>query len=70
MNRIMISLGIMAALLLGAIQPLSAGRVFTDPKTGKTVIELKVDGLPNAVGTNVNNRANVAVVKSLSLIHI
>ena len=64
MNKILMSWGIMAALLLpGLIPSLAAGRVFTDRKTGKTVIELRVDGLPNAVGTNVNNRANVAVVK-------
>jgi len=65
MNKIVMSWGIMAVLLLpGLIPSLEAGQVFTDRKTGKTVIELKVDGLPNAVGTNVNNRANVAVVKS------
>ena len=46
----------------GLSSALQAGRVFTDPKTGKTVIELIVDGLPNATGTDVNTRANAAIV--------
>ncbi len=46
----------------GLSSTLHAGRVFTDPKTGKTVIELIVDGLPNATGTDVNTRANAAIV--------
>ena len=33
--------------------PLHAGRVFTDQATGKTVIELTVDGLPNSTSTDV-----------------
>ena len=51
-------------LLVCAVLPLYGGKVFTDARTGKTVIELTVDGLPNPTGTDVNNRANGAVVNN------
>jgi len=62
MKRVAVMLGILAALAM-LQTPLKAGQVFTDRKTGKTVIELKVDGLPNPTGTDVNTRANVEIVK-------
>ena len=42
--------------------PLHAGRVFADQATGKTVIELTVDGLPNSTSTDVYNRAISAII--------
>ena len=62
MKRVAVMLGVLAALVM-LQTPLKAGQVFTDRKTGKTVIELKVDGLPNPTGTDVNTRANVEIVK-------
>ena len=63
MKKVLLTAGIIAAFALSLISPLHAGKVFTDPKTGKTVIELTVDGLPNTTGTDVNNRANAAIVQ-------
>ena len=62
-----ISLLLRSALLFlfaCAVLPLHAGKVYTDARTGKTIIELTVDGLPNPTGTDVNNRANGAVVNN------
>jgi len=49
--------------LFAAAPALNAGKVFVDKKTGKTVIQLIVDGLPSPTGVDVNNRAVLAVVQ-------
>ena len=63
MRKVAVMAGVLTALVLFWTSSLNAGRVFTDRKTGKTVIELTVDGLPNPTGTDVNNRANAEIVR-------
>ena len=63
MRKIAVMAGVLAAFALSWMSSLHAGTVFTDRKTGKTVIELTVDGLPNPTGTDVGNRANTEIVR-------
>ena len=63
MKKAVVMAGVLTALVLCWMSSLHAGSVFTDRKTGKTVIELTVDGLPNPTGTDVNNRANTEIVR-------
>ena len=63
MRKVAVMAGILTAFVLGWMSSLQAGTVYTDRKTGKTIIELTVDGLPNPTGTDVHNRANAEIVK-------
>ena len=63
MKKVAVMAGVLTAFVLFWTSSLHAGSVFTDRKTGKTVIELTVDGLPNPTGTDVNNRANTEIVR-------
>ena len=63
MRKVAVMAGILTAFVLCWMSSLQAGAVYTDRKTGKTIIELTVDGLPNPTGTDVNNRANAEIVK-------
>ena len=63
MKKAVVMAGVLTALVLCWMSSLHAGSVFTDRKTGKTVIELTVDGLPNPTGTDVNTRANTEIVR-------
>ena len=63
MRKVAVMAGVLTAFVLCWTSSLHAGSVFTDRKTGKTVIELTVDGLPNPTGTDVNNRANTEIVR-------